>query len=64
MAPIAYPVRNASGTANNARSEVLASASETSRKTGRRVEIDMPRSPVKTRPSQIRNCIGNGLSKP
>jgi hypothetical protein len=64
MTPITYPVTNAIGAANIANIAVFAKASVTSRKTGRRVAIDMPKSPVRTRPSQITNCMGSGLSKP
>ena len=44
--------------------KVLDSAPVTSRITGRRVEIDTPKSPVSTWPSQIRYCTGSGRSKP
>jgi hypothetical protein len=64
MTPITYPVKNAIGAANSARSAVFDRASVTSRKTGRRVAIETPKSPITTRPSQTTNCTGSGLSKP
>ena len=59
-APMVKPVENATGTANNASVAVLYKAPETSRITGRRVAIDSPKSPTRTRPSHFRNWIGNG----
>ena len=62
--PNATPSPNASNEDESANTRLFARASRTSRMTGRRVAIDLPRSPVTTRPSQTRYCTGSGLSNP
>ena len=62
--PSPTPSPNASSEDDSASTRLLARASRTSRITGRRVAIDLPRSPWTTRPSQTRYCTGSGLSKP
>ena len=64
VSAITPPITTAIRSASTDSSSVAGSRPSTSPSTGRRSEIEVPKSPCSTPQPQIRNCCGIDLSKP